>query len=623
MVSASIHIAFRFHGNYYHSYRGDTPDELGFGKDIRIIRHILKVLDDFNEKGIPVRGTWDFENYFSFEKIMPEHCPDIIEGMQRRVKSGMDEVEFMSYNNGLVSASTPLEFDAAMKRAISNPGGSGLKDLFGDYGAMVRPQEMMYTPIHLKMYRNLGIDSISLFYSSLPFNGFSNFVPLLSPEERYNPLTLSYPGIKETMTLMPAVNVGDLIDNISIRKWVKRMHKDQLAMENPRDLMLLVDMDADDEFWAGFDVPVVPKFWRTVDGLQGIVESIADLDYVVFDTPCRYLETHEPVGEIVIGQDTADGSFDGISSWAEKWSNQRLWTGVDRSRLMEMQAQSLMKRAGATAAEKAKKLFSEAFDARLRFLSTTHFGMAAPVMNLTRLGVARNLVGEFMSKSSDGFAILKRSALKELKKNEVQLMDYRRGVPSGVIPFDVKSSRSLVRIPLADSDAPVALCRGKKIIPSAMVKDEKGSSIIFVEDMKAGKKSTYRLEKTGEESPGAAIENPVVISETGIGNGLINLLFNEDGICTEIKNGEKIFQSESILGSSVTYGSMRLDVLKWQTEKKEVYASGVAGSINLKGEVYLPGRGNKKSNISKGNNGSGESSLVLRHHDGGLSRDRP
>jgi hypothetical protein len=39
-----IHLALRFHTNFYHSYRGDTPDEFGFGKDIRIIRSILQTL---------------------------------------------------------------------------------------------------------------------------------------------------------------------------------------------------------------------------------------------------------------------------------------------------------------------------------------------------------------------------------------------------------------------------------------------------------------------------------------------------------------------------------------------------------------------------------------------------
>jgi hypothetical protein len=49
----TISLAFRFHGNFYHSYRGDSLDERGIGKDIRIIRGILDDLDWLNGKGIP------------------------------------------------------------------------------------------------------------------------------------------------------------------------------------------------------------------------------------------------------------------------------------------------------------------------------------------------------------------------------------------------------------------------------------------------------------------------------------------------------------------------------------------------------------------------------------------
>ncbi len=37
---SKVHIGFGFHVNCYHSYRGDTNDALGFGGDIRIMRHI-------------------------------------------------------------------------------------------------------------------------------------------------------------------------------------------------------------------------------------------------------------------------------------------------------------------------------------------------------------------------------------------------------------------------------------------------------------------------------------------------------------------------------------------------------------------------------------------------------
>ena len=59
-MTPGVHLAFRFHGNFYHSYRGDTPDELGFGKDIRVIRRLIETLDELNGRGLPV--DFDLEN---------------------------------------------------------------------------------------------------------------------------------------------------------------------------------------------------------------------------------------------------------------------------------------------------------------------------------------------------------------------------------------------------------------------------------------------------------------------------------------------------------------------------------------------------------------------------------
>ncbi|MCX7030494.1 MAG: hypothetical protein NTU62_10295 [Spirochaetes bacterium] len=43
-MQPTVHLAFRFHVNLVHSYRGDTADEQGFGKDIRVIRGIVRTL---------------------------------------------------------------------------------------------------------------------------------------------------------------------------------------------------------------------------------------------------------------------------------------------------------------------------------------------------------------------------------------------------------------------------------------------------------------------------------------------------------------------------------------------------------------------------------------------------
>ena len=149
-----VYVAFGFHVNLYHSFRNDTNDEYGFGKDIRVIRHIISTLDRYNKQGVPVRGVWDFDNLFSLQERLPRYAPDIIEGIQRRVAGQGDEVILMSYNNGLVSAMTHRELIDAMQWAVSNPWGSGVKDLFARYSPIVRPQEMMTTPGNFSIYKD-------------------------------------------------------------------------------------------------------------------------------------------------------------------------------------------------------------------------------------------------------------------------------------------------------------------------------------------------------------------------------------------------------------------------------------------------------------------------------------
>ncbi len=575
-MDAKIHLALRFHGNFYHSYRGDTPDELGFGKDIRIIRHILATLDDLNARGIPVCGTWDFENYFSLQEIMPAHCPDIIAAMQRRAREGRDEMQLMSYNNGLVSAHTASEFEAAVRRAISNPQGSGLRDLFGAaFRNMVRPQEMVYTPIHLKMYPACGIDSISLFYSALPFNGFSNFMPPLPFAKRYNPLTLTYPGLAETMTLLPCYNIGDLFDHLTLRRWVKQMRRQQLALESPQDLLLVLDMDADDEFWAGYDIPLLKGRFSTASGLKGLVENVADLDYIHFTTPGRYLDSHPPLGAITIGQDTADGSFDGLSSWAEKCSNHQLWTGLERARLLELQTLRL---GGETLPAPARALLSESFEARLKLLSTTHFGMSAPVMNLTREGIARDLTRRAVESAAGAFGQVFAPA----PAATFSLLDYARGVSTAVIQYQARPSTALMRLPLRES-APERFSvqdSAGNPVASAIVQRE----LVFVDRFGPAERRDYTIQVGQAAHPP---QNPVNVTENGLRNEFLTLSFDSEGHLTGLQADGQEFAAGPLLTSAVTYAGRQYQVEAWETV--ESLAAGVVGAKRQRGELTLAG----------------------------------
>jgi hypothetical protein len=582
-MPAKIFVSFRFHGNFYHSYRGDTPDELGFGKDIRIIRNTIKTLDELNAEGIAVRGTWDFENYFSLEKIMPAHCPDIIEAFKRRVASGMDEIEYMSYNNGLVSASTAAEFDAAIGRAVTNPEGSGLKDLFGEnVKPIVRPQEMMYTPSHIGLYPKYGINTISLFYSSIPFNCFSTFIPPLGLVERHNPLKLTYPGIEGSMTLLPCYNAGDLIDNLGLKNWIKSLRKKQLALIEPKDLLLIIDMDADDDFWFGFDVPVLKNLMAMARGLDGIVRSISPLDYVEFTTPGRYLETHAAAGSISFGQDTADGSFDGLSSWAEKWDNHMLWTGIERSRILELQTRHLAGMAGLEGMPgKIGKYLAEAFDARIKALSTTHFGMAAPVMNVTRLRTASSLVWTAVSSAADAFNEASAKVQRPVD-NTFMISDYLRGISMGTTVYEPRPSKALIKVPVNGDIGGIA-CGGTDI-PAAL----HDGHLYFIESMeKLGKKS-YTV-STGKSSP--APENPVTVTEDGMDNGLVKIGFDALGNVNSIKAGDREISPGLFMNSGVTYDGKRLDVSSWSVSSS--LALGVIGVKKMAGSLVFDSDGLK------------------------------
>lgn len=367
-----IHIAYGFHVNCYHSYRGDTNDAQGFGSDLRIIRKTIDTLDKLNAEGIPVKGTWDSENFFSLEQILPKYAPDILEGMKRRVREHGDENIIMGYSNGALGAMQEDELAASVNLAITNPQGSGLEDIFGTCEKIVRPQEVMFTPSQVHTYRKLGVKALCLYYSCVPFDAFKTLIPLLEDEQALNPLTFEYQG--EGITVLPTYSNADVCDAGCLRAWVKDLHEKQMRGAINRDVFLFINMDADAIFWESLNLPLIGNRIANTDGIHGLVKEVSDLDYVVFDTPGGYLRHHAPVGTIHFTQDTADGNFTGYASWAEKPYNRKIWTAIERSRT----------------AGKVRHNDTD-FLNRVKLLSTTHFGLATPVLNIQRETAANAL----------------------------------------------------------------------------------------------------------------------------------------------------------------------------------------------------------------------------------------
>lgn len=431
-----VFIAFGFHVNLYHSFRNDTNDESGFGQDITVIRHIIRTLDRLNAEGVPVKGVWDFDNLFSLQEILPQYAPDIIDDIRRRVNENGDEVILMSYNNGLVSAMTPRELDDAVRWSISNPWHSGVRDLFGKYSPIVRPQEMMTTPGNFDVYKRHGIQAAALYYSSTPFDAFRVFSRPLSRAEAHNPLLYRHPKTGEEMVILPTYHIGDLVDHVSLKHWVGELRDLQSSGALNRDALIFINYDADSVLWRGVDLPWILKWLPNTDGIGGLVDEVRDLDQVEFTTLGDYLAHHPPVGSFHFSQDTADGSFNGYNSWAEKAGVSGWWTSIDRSRRVcaaALKAKAQLNDVGQAA--RLENLVAFADIKRLRALSTTHFGMATPYVARQREQVMAELMEGLDSNSRQIEYIITEGLQEYLKRQSRPRLENRIEKP-GLIHLD-------------------------------------------------------------------------------------------------------------------------------------------------------------------------------------------
>lgn len=544
MQNNKVHVGFGFHVNCYHSYRGDTNDNLGFGSDIRIIRQIIDVLNRCNEEGIPVKGTWDSENFFSLEQILPKYAPDIIEGMKERVTKYGDENIIMGYSNGALSAMNEEEFEASIELAVTNEQGSGLEDIFGEYEKIVRPQEVMFTPSQVKLYNKTGVKALCLYYSCVPFDAFRTIVPKLPDELAFNPLTYTYKG--ESMTILPTYNNSDVCDAGCLRAWVKDLHQKQIDGEINHDVFVFINMDADSPFWEPMPVPVIKGKIANSNGIEGLVREISDLDYIVFDTPGGYIKTHEPLGDIDFTHDTADGNFTGYASWAEKPYNRKIWTAIDRARAM--------------AKVNAKSDFdSPSFRDRVLLLSTTHFGLATPVLNIQREIKANELADKIITQESAALDVNKKLTLHNITKSTLQCVQLKLN-----IDVDSASQIKLKASSLADYT----------VIP---MDDNIGSVFVIMRFKKVQSKYTVdvSVDKKKDSKP----------FDIDLKTDTLEIKFSVHGnIYSVLANGREIGESE-FLKSFVTYDGKRYEFEKTDVTPLELGGSGeglrVSGVINL------------------------------------------
>lgn len=544
-----VHVGYGFHVNCYHSFRGDSNDAYGFGSDIRIIRRIIEILDDLNQKGIPAKGTWDFENAYSLEDILPKYAPDIIENVKRRCIDNADENIIMGYNNGALSAMTPDEFDASIQLAITNDKNSGLVDIFGDCTKIVRPQEVMFSPSQVHDYKRNGIDAVCLYYSCVPFDAFRTIIPQLKDEYAFNPVTYTYQG--ESLTILPTYNNSDIMDSGTLRYLVKDLHKQQLNGDIQEDVFIFINMDADAIFWEPLGLPWPVNRLANTDGIRGLVEEIADLDYVVFDTPGNYLKTHKPLTEITFQHDTADGNFTGYASWSEKPFNRQIWTRLEKARLM--------------AQVNNEDKTSPSFEDRIKLLSTTHFGLASPVLNIEREQRALALSNSALNKEIENRKKVKTLTLANINNAPfvATQITFAQGELNDIRHLNIKAENLLHFAAVAMDEY------GDKSIETAYI-------VCIFEDIQ----TTYTMQLDFHA------DNPAKEISYRLQTDTLRFSICPHGQVLGLSYKEKLLAGKNFIHSFINYGNK-----KYAFQNQGVTALSAVGNIQgarIFGEIHLP-----------------------------------
>lgn len=583
-----IYVSLGFHANFYHSYRIDTNDEAGFGKDIRIVRKIIEVLDEKNKKGIPVKGVWDIENLFTLEEILPQYAPDIIVNLKRRVKENGDEIILMSYNNGLVSAMTRDEFMYSIKNAISNPKRSGVKDIFGTYSPYVRPQEMMVSAGNFDLYKELGIQGVVLYYSSIPFDAFRVFVDKLTLEEAHNPLLYNNPTTKETMLIIPAYNHADLIENVSIYNWVKMLRYEQLRGNIQNDVLICINSDADDSYWYGYNLPSYLKWVPNTGGLSQLIDDIASLEYVEFTTIRDYVKHHKPVKEISFGQGTADGSFNGYVSWAEKKYCSDYWTAAEKDRSVHKLVQSMYAYLKQDVPAKITRALQNSFATRMRLLSTTNFGMATPFLAKNREHVVDDIISKLQSLTAPVIETIKSTTKEQCAhdKHKQNFKEYE--YVNSVMLLQQNNGAFVFTVPLTLEQGYDYFLQHSNTLHPVKVLSYNGMSRIFINDTILAD-GVYHIVRR----PHTKSQYTTRASDSELRNNYITINITKGFISSVESYGKKFLEEKSFI-PWIEYNDRSYRPEKITTKVLSNGDNGIA-AIKLSGTITLP------NNITTGN----------------------
>ncbi len=584
-----IYFVISPHINYYHSYRGDSQGESGFGMDLRFMDEILKQLEDIEDDGlcggkIPV--SWDYADIFWSIQLQKEYQQIVLDKVIERCKVGKDEVIIGSWGNTAQPILDAEEFQTDQKWYLENSMGIGVKELFpGRIAPYVRSQETMFTQGMIEQYIKAGIKGVGLYYSVFPFDSTRPFIkPRLNWNQMFNPIKFNSVISDASIIMIPMYSFGDIIDYYSIKKWFELIREKQKSDEISGHCLVFLNFDMDANTWTGIKLPKFVQWMPNSRGIRELAEAVDMYDYIKFGTLVDVIPKLKIHGETTLRVDVADGLWNGYYNWAQKYDNTKFWTRGQRSRWLKCISDSLID-IGLTDQTKSKinKYIREETDLsdtylknKILFASTTNFGLSMPFLHPHRYKTAMiyAIKAHQAAKSAADFAI-KEKFIELIKTKNIKEYQFivLPIVNRGITEYERKPIKSQIFV---KSELPSEI--------SEILQNERLNLLLGDNNSKGISYSVYQNEETQKlqiesffsqscfQTEGYNIstlktsENKTNISNKQksiratpklIENEYIKISLNNNGKITSVTYNDKEFGCHNFLESAVRFGKKK------------------------------------------------------------------
>ena len=203
---------------------------------------------------------------------------------------------------------------------------------------------------------------------------------------------------------------------------------------------------------------------------------------------------------------------------------------------------------------------SPSFDSRILLLSTTHFGLATPVLNIQREKTALELSDEVISSELSALDKVDKITVYNTSRSDLQCVQIEiKKKITDISCLDIKAEglESFVAVPTDDSSASAFV-----MMKFSEIKDK------------------YEIEVTFDAKKETATFGNLLKTDR------LSFMFSQDGKIKFVRCDDRVIGADEFLQSFITYNKKQYNFEN--TDVSQLVMAGDGEGIRLRGEIHLP-----------------------------------